>query len=85
MAISDTFPYREQELFLPKPIIYLGNHKREGDPGLRKKLKSLEYIPLSLFEDYLRELKGGGLDLEKLEQEFGSLTVVTKAAVTGQE
>ncbi|NLM20816.1 MAG: type III-A CRISPR-associated RAMP protein Csm4 [Peptococcaceae bacterium] len=84
LAISDTFPYKGEELYLPKPFLYTGNRKLEGDSSLKKKFKSLEYIPLSHFSAYLEGLKGAELDVTDLKQDFGSLTVITKVAVTGQ-
>jgi CRISPR-associated protein Csm4 len=85
LAISDTFPFKDEELYLPKPVLFTGDRRREGEPGLRKKFKALEYIPLSQFAAYLRGLKGVPVDLDEMHEDFGSMSVVTKVAIAGQE
>lgn len=85
LAISDTFPFSGEELFLPKPILFTGNRQKEGDPALRKQFKSLAYIPLASFTDYIQGLKGASFDLGGIENEFGSLTVDTKVALSRLE
>lgn len=88
LTISDALPYFKEELYLPKPVLILGDQKREGDSRLKKQLKSLNYIPLSAFNDYLKGLRQPGLDsnqdLENLKQEFGHLSIQTKVALKGQ-
>jgi CRISPR-associated protein Csm4 len=84
LTISDTFPYNQEELFLPKPVLFLASNRQEGDPSLKKELKSLAYIPLSLFKDYLQGLKGTQPDLGRMKATFGQLTTVTKVAMKGQ-
>ena len=54
ILLSDLFPYRDDELFLPKPMILDLLQKMENDRDNRKRLKRLPYIPLSLWERYLR-------------------------------
>jgi len=70
LTISDALPFAGPELFLPKPVLFTGNKKREGEAGLKKLLKALEYIPLSAFNEYLQGLRRGGSDLEKLRYTF---------------
>ncbi|HHU32016.1 MAG: type III-A CRISPR-associated RAMP protein Csm4 [Zhaonellaceae bacterium] len=84
LSISDTFPYNQEDLFLPKPVLFLTNNRQEGDPGLKKELKSLVYIPLSLFKDYLQGLKCAQPNLGRMKATFGQLTTVTKVAIKGQ-
>ncbi|MBC5786952.1 type III-A CRISPR-associated RAMP protein Csm4 [Clostridium facile] len=54
ILLSDLFPYRNDELFLPKPMILDLLQKMENDRDNRKRLKRLPYIPLSLWERYLQ-------------------------------
>ena len=52
--LSDAFPYRADELFLPKPLIRTEQGLRQmQDPGQRKLFKKLTYLPASLWDAYL--------------------------------
>jgi CRISPR-associated protein Csm4 len=84
LAVSDALPYQNEELYLPKPVFYPGK-QRQGDPALRKKFKSIEFIPLSFFHEFLMSLKGCSMCLEKLSNEFGRMMVETKVALSGQD
>lgn len=84
LTISDALPFFREELYLPKPVLFIGEQKREGDSRLKKQLKSLNYIPLSAFNDYVRGLQQPGLDLEELKCDFGQLSIQTKVALKGQ-
>lgn len=84
LTITDALPFSGEEYFLPKPVLYTGNIRREGSPGMKKALKSVEYIPLSRFDAYLGGLAGGEIDPESIRADFGVLTTVTRVAVAGQ-
>ncbi len=56
---SDSFPYSEDRIYLPKPLVRISSNK-EINPGERKKFKKLEYIAADLLEDYLE----GNFNLE---------------------
>lgn len=85
LVISDALPYNREDIFLPKPILFLDNKQREGDSGLKKKLKKIEYIPLSKFDAYLRNLSATVPDLQDLEYGFGQLSTLTRVAIKGNE
>lgn len=85
LTISDALPFAGEELFLPRPVLYTGNSRREGDAGLKKALKDLEYIPLSFFGEYLKGLTRTEIDPDKLKVSFGQSVVVTRAALKGNE
>lgn len=85
LAISDALPYAGDELFLPRPILFVNNKKRESDAGLKKALKSVEYIPLSLFQEYLQGLHRPQLDVEKLKYRFGRIVIGTRVALKGND
>ena len=70
LTISDALPYAGDELFLPRPVLYTGNRRREGDASLKKALKGLEYIPLSFFGEYLKGLTQTEVDPAKLKVSF---------------
>lgn len=84
LVISDALPYDREELYLPKPIIYLKNIKRE-DAGQKKNLRKIEYIPLKRFNEYINNLSEADLDLNKLHYSFGQLSTVTRVALKGTE
>jgi len=82
LTISDALPYHGSEFFLPKPILFTGNVKREGNPELRKLFKSIEYIPLSAFSEYVGNMSSGTeLDPECLKYDFGRLVIDTRVAL----
>lgn len=83
LTISDALPYAGEELFLPRPVVYVENTRPTGDAGLKKALKGVEYIPLSLFVSYLQGLHRPLLDIEKYKQEFGRVVVGTRVALKG--
>jgi len=85
LTISDALPYHGDELFLPKPVLFVGNKRREGDAGLKKALKGVEYIPLSFFRDYLKGLNQPEVNLDKLNYTFGQLVVNTRVAIKGND
>lgn len=64
---SDTFPYCKDELYIPKPIGIFGKPVQTEDPGERKKLKRISYIPLSDLNAYLR----GTPAIDKYRTSFG--------------
>lgn len=58
LLVSDGLPFRDRELFLPKPMLL----RREGTVPMeskqRKQLKKIPYIPLSKWDGYLAFLQG---------------------------
>lgn len=83
LTISDALPYDGDELYLPKPIIHLGNKKHETDSSLKKMLKKMEYLPLSGFREYIENLSSPSPNFRDLRKNFGHLQVVTRAAKKG--
>ncbi|TEB14039.1 hypothetical protein Psfp_03240 [Pelotomaculum sp. FP] len=83
LTISDALPYDKDDLFLPRPILFVGNKKHEGDASLKKALKGVEYVPLSFFQEYLHALDQPQLNLDKLKYKFGRLIVSARVAVKG--
>lgn len=85
LTISDALPYVGEEIFLPKPVLFTGNKKRAEDTGLKKRLKSVEYIPLSIFNEYVQGLQQAEIDLAKLEYTFGQMSTTTRVAIQGND
>jgi len=72
--ISDLFPYLDDEIFLPKPVLQVqrtANNKEneeENSSIIKKKLKKLKFIPISKWDEYLNYLKNGGnIPVDKIE------------------
>lgn len=54
LILSDSFPFSNKELMLPKPMLSIGNEDGDGDSKEKKKYKKIKYIPLSCFREYLK-------------------------------
>ena len=80
LLFSNAFPYCEDELFLPKPVL-----KPEGidtsDPADRKKFKNLSYIPVSMWDSYLK----GEMEVDSVRKDFGVFISSEHAAVRREE
>lgn len=86
LLFSDAFPYRGDELYLPKPVLGLRFQREQTDSTLKKKFKALKYIPVNLFRDYLTGLKGEGVfEPENIPTVFGIQNTYTKAAIKGMK
>ena len=84
LLISDAFPYVNEELFLPKPVLYVKRSGQEaGDSIIKKAYKKMKYVPVSDFDLYLK----GELSVEKTEmlKHLGTYQMKTSAAVRGLE
>ncbi len=54
ILFSDAFPYIDNELYLPKPVLYITDGKDKGDSTLKKVYKNMKYVPLTEWENYLK-------------------------------
>lgn len=80
LRFSNAFPYRKKTYFLPKPMLYVKSTK-QTDPGERKLYKKLKYLPVEEIDAFLC----GTLDVHQIDQSFGSMQMLTKAAVRREE
>lgn len=80
LVISDTFPYRDTELFLPKPLIKVTAQNQ--DDTNYKMFKKLKYVPVSKYLDYVNG-KLTSNDVKKLIEEFkiGTYNMQTKVSL----
>lgn len=83
-VISDAFPQIGDELFLPKPALYV--ERKDGgkeDSSIKKAYKKMKYIPVSWFDQYLR----GDLPLNMTNAagQLGVYQMKTSTAVRGLE
>jgi CRISPR-associated protein Csm4 len=83
LVISDALPCSADEIFLPKPVLYTGVRRQDGDPSFKKSLKSLGYIPLSTFDSYIGGLRGEDFDPADMKHDFGGMAVDTRVAIAG--
>lgn len=79
VGFSDLFPYYQEELYLPKPILKrqepqsrleCSSEEIRDKAKLQKKLKKLQYIAINNFEKYLQGLKTAQIP-EFSEPDFG--------------
>ncbi len=80
IAFSDAFPYREETLYLPKPMVRPLKRPEASDSRTRKAAKKLTYIPADRLGDYL----SGNLDPVEENDRFdvGVSGVQTKVNLT---
>lgn len=79
LRFSDALPYKGDQYFVPKPMIYIENTDK-GDSKQKKQYKKLKYIPVSRLNSYLQ----GDFELDCM-QKFGVEDQNTKAAVRGKK
>lgn len=81
--ISDAFPYRQETLFLPKPMKRLEVKSRAGDSVIKKAYKKLKYIPMEQLPTYL----SGEYDVLNAEKTdvLGHFEMKTSVALRGEE
>lgn len=85
ITISDALPYKGEELYLPKPILYIKEIKKTNKLANKKALKDLEYIPLSGFKNYLQFItQGTDFNPDNYKAIFGHMTVNSRVAIKGQ-
>lgn len=78
ILLSDAFPYKGQEYYLPKPMVYI-EPKDAGDSVQKKKYKKMKYIPVSALSCYLRgDTLPDSLTLDDLGSEWGQVMTAVK-------
>jgi len=84
ITVSDCLPYKNGDYYFPRPVLHTGKSDREGRPEARKALKSVEYIPVSVFDAFLKDYAKKEVDADRLKYDFGGLISHTRVAVKGQ-
>lgn len=81
ILFTDLFPYENEELFLPKPIISIEKTiEQTSSSKIKKKMKKLEFIPLSKFSEFTNFLKNGG-EIPEIETEFSKNILYEKVSL----
>ena len=82
LIFSDGMPFRGDELYLPRPVgLYPRTVEAEMDPGTRKLLKKIMWIPLNRFQEWL----SGKVRPEELIVRFGRAMERTRVNKRGEE
>ena len=83
LIFSDAFPYMDQEFFIPKPMKKIEQVIQSEDMTIRKKFKKLEYVQVSLLDQYLK----GQYPIDKGSdiKQLGVHTLKTSASIRGNE
>ncbi len=87
VLFSDLMPFKDTELYIPKPVIYVERNKSKknlSDSSLKKKFKKLQYIPITKIDDYCEFLKTGDT-FPEYDTDFGENAVYEKASITRAE
>ena len=90
ILLTDLFPFRNEEFFLPKPIINVKSKREHSSKDFmrRKIFKKLKFIPASKFQSYIDYMKGeGNFDAEEIAAEgsFGVSQLVEKVSIKGKD
>ena len=82
LSFSDGLPYRGEEMYLPRPVgVYPKTVEAETDPGTRKLLKKIQWVPVSKFQEWL----SGSIRPEELIVRFGKSFERTRVNKRGEE
>lgn len=85
LIISDAMPYQGEHLFLPKPII-TSAAKRDSEIKDRKKVKKLNYIPVTMYPSYLSFIQGEtDFPIDDAIYTFGENDIQDKVAINPNE
>ena len=89
LLLSDTFPWKGDTLYLPKPLYRKEGPSKDVDlpQGQRKAMKKLAWVPADLMKELFSDMETGDIfDANKVDQNFGRVMLNEKAAVrTGGE
>jgi len=78
ILFSDTFPYQQEKLYIPKPYI-TSKSDRVVDLSKRKLMKKLSYIPLERIAQFMNSIAGrDNFNPESVSNDFCINTVDTK-------
>ncbi|MGI6551025.1 MAG: type III-A CRISPR-associated RAMP protein Csm4 [Syntrophomonadales bacterium] len=76
IILSDLFPYRKENYFIPKPILKVESSPGQRDIKERKAYKNLKYIAAASMNDYLASLTGKTeFDVKKANELLAQLAV----------
>ena len=81
LLLSDAMPFCGEEFYIPKPALPATRHA-DSDPSLRKRMKELRYLPLSLLPEFMDSLSGkGAFDPASVRSRFGETFANEKVSI----
>lgn len=80
LSFSDSFPYKENVYYLPKPMKYVEG-RNQGDSKEKKLLKKIKYLPCGKIDDFLKSR----LDLSSLTHKFCDFSEDTKVTIRQED
>ena len=78
---SDTFPYINNQLYLPKPVTLIESKFKGNDTIDKKKMKRVKYIPIEKIEEYIDFLKHEKDKNFSLDMKYCENDIVKKASI----
>lgn len=79
--ISDTFPYINEQLYLPKPVTLMDSKFKGNDKIDRKKMKRVKYIPIDKINEYIDFLTDNNNINFELDIKFCEEELIKKASI----
>ena len=81
LLISDAFPFKAKQLFIPKPYIHVKKQNQDGDSSMKKQMKNMKYIQMECLSDFVN----GEYSPENIvkERDFGQGQLKTNVAIRG--
>ena len=81
LLLSDAMPFSREDFYIPKPALPATKHA-DSDPSLRKRMKKLRYLPLSLLPGFIESLHGEGtFDPASVRSRFGETFANEKVSI----
>lgn len=84
LLFSDGFPFIEDTYYIPKPFLSMVTVEQDGNSGMKKAWKALNYIPLDKIGDFMAGILDPDAEGARLEA-LGKYSLRTLAAVRGRE
>lgn len=86
LTISGLMPFCDEELYIPKPVIYYDRKNNietiQQQSIIKKKAKRLKFIPITRIKQYIEFVKSGG-QLPFEEYKFGVDEIYQRVAISG--
>lgn len=90
LLISSLFPYKDNDIYIPKPL-YISNHDKNSDSKNnenkdRKKMKKLSYIKVRDINDYIQSIKNNNIfDYDSSYNDFAKYSLVQKVGLRTED
>ncbi|MBQ9885372.1 MAG: type III-A CRISPR-associated RAMP protein Csm4 [Lachnospiraceae bacterium] len=85
VRISDAFPYIGKSFYIPKPMLKIQKELKHGDSEEKKAYKKLTYIPINLFNEYLKGELDVKAEKDKFSKQLGQKMLKVSVSIRGEE